>query len=374
MSRPSSNSLVLIAICIGTLFIATRSGAFANDTVCPESAGPSPAVSSEIIHEATIDNGLLFLDGEFLPRPYRICATSAGTSVNGRAVNSPLPPLDEEDEHPDRESSRRRPGWRWGRMPLRGREAGWASRRTAETLEQMLANDAIVVGFANQELTIIQQLSKQCDFLQMLLAPDPSSKAFQTLIADRATESARARWKEWILGFTSSDEFRSLAEQKIAFVDDIEARNSRASQAMLRAQAMAYPLTVFGMVLGVLALGHLLRTAPKPGSEPNSMRPDVIRATWVTLGLIAVMSACDLGWTILASSAGQMRELNPLGSRLIEHPHSLIAFKAALTMIGCGILGALRCDSRAQLVSWWLCLVSAVLTFRWVMFHSLFLG
>jgi len=69
-----------------------------------------------------------------------------------------------------------------------------------------------------------------------------------------------------------------------------------------------------------------------------------------------------------------MRELNPLASRLISDPEALVAFKVVATLLGCGVLFALRRHSRAQLASWWMCLVCTMLTFRWLMFNSMFIA
>jgi hypothetical protein len=48
---------------------------------------------------------------------------------------------------------------------------------------------------------------------------------------------------------------------------------------------------------------------------------------------VVALSLLDLVWTLLVSQAGTMRELNPVGGRLIDAPAKLIAFKVART--GC---------------------------------------
>lgn len=67
-----------------------------------------------------------------------------------------------------------------------------------------------------------------------------------------------------------------------------------------------------------------------------------------------------------------MRELNPLGSRLIDDPVQLSAFKIATTLLCCTLLYALRGHATARTAAWWLCLVCTVLTFRWLVANSLF--
>ncbi len=76
-----------------------------------------------------------------------------------------------------------------------------------------------------------------------------------------------------------------------------------------------------------------------------------------SLILVVALSLLDLVWTLLASQAGTMRELNPVGGRLIDDPAKLIAFKVAMTGLAAGLIFKLRYYRRAQLASWWACLI-----------------
>ena len=58
---------------------------------------------------------------------------------------------------------------------------------------------------------------------------------------------------------------------------------------------------------------------------------------------VVALSLLDLVWKLLVSQAGTMRELNPVGGRLIDAPAKLIAFKVART--GC------RPDLHASILS-----------------------
>jgi hypothetical protein len=75
---------------------------------------------------------------------------------------------------------------------------------------------------------------------------------------------------------------------------------------------------------------------------------------------------------LLASQAGVMHELNPLGAKLVNSPTALIAFKGAATFVAASLLASLRYHRRAQLAAWWLCLVCALVTCRWLVFNSMF--
>jgi hypothetical protein len=107
--------------------------------------------------------------------------------------------------------------------------------------------------------------------------------------------------------------------------------------------------------------------------KPSRRRAALCRATIVSLALIAAFSGLDLVWTLLASGAGQMTELNPIGSHLLRNPLHLSLFKITATVVSCGLLMYLRQHQRAQLATWWMCLVCTVLTFRWLVLNSMFI-
>lgn len=142
-------------------------------------------------------------------------------------------------------------------------------------------------------------------------------------------------------------------------------RNQIAAQARL--DNAGYPLTVLGMLIGAIGLGHSLRWSADRG-EPNSQ--EAIGFFKKGLLLIAAMSVLDLTWTILMSQAGQMRETNPIAANLISSPWQLVAFKFLVTAGACGILYSLRSHQAVQKATWWMCIVCILLTFRWVMMSS----
>jgi hypothetical protein len=75
----------------------------------------------------------------------------------------------------------------------------------------------------------------------------------------------------------------------------------------------------------------------------------------------------------MAASTGQLRELNPIGSHLVENPRHLAGFKIAITVAAIGVLWLLRRHKRAQLAAWWICLLLTLVTIRWLAFSSMFL-
>ena len=159
-------------------------------------------------------------------------------------------------------------------------------------------------------------------------------------------------------------------------IDAIESVNLAANSAVRWVDATAYPLTVLGMVVVVLSAGHLLSHRPTldVASEEAKLSPETSRAVFRSVVLICLLSGLDLVWTLLVSRTGSMRELNPLGSRLIENPTHLILFKSIATFVSVGLLFFLRRFSFARLASWWACLVCTLLAVRWLTFNSMFVS
>ena len=254
--------------------------------------------------------------------------------------------------------------------------ASSATRGTANRIADFLHLEAAIIAFPDHRPVFVESPSDQYEFFLALLNPAPPSEAVPAFLESHGFEAEQDLWEGWFSRLTMTEELQARAEAIVESVAAAEARNVSEIQAYQRLHTFAYPLTVLGMVLGVLALGHLLKSFPDIDSaqEGNLLPPDVLRATAVSLGLMIALSLFDLTWTILASQAGQMRELNPLGSQLISDPNLLIGFKFIATLLGCGILFALRRHQRARQACWWLCLVCTVLTFRWVMFNSMFVA
>ena len=181
------------------------------------------------------------------------------------------------------------------------------------------------------------------------------------------------RWNDLMHAFVPDADFQSRVDAVTADYRAAQVLNTRQSMALLWSQRIAYPLTVVALILVVLAVGHLMANAQVTFAtvdqpvEPKFVRGVVHRS----LAILAAMSAIDLIWTILASQNGSMRELNPIGSRMIEDPSNLIAFKIVVTAISIGLLYRLRDLPLTRKASWWCCLVLTLLTVRWLTFHSM---
>src|SRR5690606_31604564 len=230
-------------------------------------------------------------------------------------------------------------------------------------IREHLEDNVAIVAFTDQRLQVLT--SAQSYFLlKLLVEKDVPPKVIAEVKGIPDGPHAAAVWDQWRQEFQPTAALRRQAEPIITEYETAEAENLAQIAAVRRFDAVAYPLTLLGMLLSVVAFGHLLMSLPnsremREGTSDGSVgiSRDVVRATMISVFLVAALSSLDLVWTLLASQAGQMLELNPIASHFINDPLSLIAFKAAATLLGCGLLFGLRRHSRAQLASWWMCLV-----------------
>lgn len=384
-----------VPVLIAVLFNVNR--ASGQDVGRPESP-------DEEAVEARAETGYVILDGAYLAPPYVIRSTSQELTINGRTVRSPLPAA----RWPAWGGWRKAPGGEgfgaggFGRgrgfggarsgmsrsdegspAPSRsGERPGGAARGPARWMSpawrvvRRLENEAILVAFEGQTAVFLDPGPQQEQFFEAVHARDPECEAFRSLVQALPGDADREVWSKWLAEIEQSNELWQRIDEVVRASAVRLVANESQIAATQRIQGLAYPLTVAGMVLGVLALGHLLRSFPQTPDEAESARARAgfVRATVISLALVVALSALDLVWTLLAAQAGQIRELNPLGSQWIDDPQALLAFKTAATLVGCGLLLTLRRHHLAQLAAWWLCLLCTVLTFRWVVFNSMFVA
>src|SRR4029079_13988584 len=136
---------------------------------------------------------------------------------------------------------------------------------------------------------------------------------------------------------------------------------------------LIYPLEVSGMVLSVVALGHLLGGRPHAGKPTRRLDPSpaLIQALNWSLFFATAFSLLDLAWTIVTVNTNDTRELNPIGSRLIHDPLRLAPVKASVTIACPAHIWVLRKHKRAQIAAWRICLVLTLVTCRWLMVNAL---
>jgi hypothetical protein len=301
--------------------------------------------------------GMLFVNGQFVPSPCQLRVRDQSLYVNDLPVTSRL--VDSDDERPFR---RPRPGGQ--------------ARRVGNEIASLLSARQIVVALEGQPLVAVHDLKSQCDLLCALGAKAPDRVQPVASLQYLPPGIDEAAWDQWIAAFVPTEDFQKRAGELIAFYNEMQRASDATIAANRRLHEFSYPLSVLGMIGAVLGFGHLLSHRPPVGAQrlATDASPLAMRMVIYSLGLVVLFSGLDLAWTILAHQAGQMLELNPLGSRLVEDPLKLIAFKVGATGMAVGLLFCLRKYCQAQLAAWWICLVLTLLTARWLTLNSMFIA
>ena len=232
-----------------------------------------------------------------------------------------------------------------------------------------LGTAQVVVVLEGQPLVVVSVPHDQIDVLRKLARLEAVAVRPVGIGERLPPDLDRSVWDRWLADFKPTPEFVARARERIELYERTEREAHAAAAATRRLNDWSYPLSLVGMVAAVLGFGHLLSHRPPVGARSLDIDATPLALgvlTW-SLVLVVLYSALDLTWTILAFQAGQMRELNPLGSHFIGDPLQLIAFKAGATAISVGLLFCLRKYCKAQLAAWWICLILTLLTARWLM-------
>jgi len=314
--------------------------------------------------EVTVREGYLFVEGEYRSPPYHLRATEQGLLLDGKPIPCELPRL----------------GAGFGAMgpgvalgtggALRGAEMLW--RRMLFEIEQHLMHRCAVLLFEGQPALVFDS-GATYDLLASLTRVEGRSLRLVSLEQRLPPEFDRTVWDAWITHYEPPAELRERAAVLIRLFDMAEQDLQEQMRRTQWKESLAYPLTVLGMILTVLATGHLLGGRPHAGKPTSGMdtSPEMIRALEWSLFFAVALSVFDLAWTILAADGGLMQELNPLGRHLIEDPRQLAGFKMGATLPAVGVLWLLRRYKRAQVAAWWVCFVLTIVAFRWLTFHSI---
>ena len=315
--------------------------------------------SKGFANEPTPACGFLFLDGKYVPQPYRIEKRDGDVMIPG--------------------SNHSLMAYLQASPASKSHLAGRNRRHLEEALQQICKQDhaskTLVALFCDAPPIVLSNPSEVTDVLSLLTENGDFERAKEFRPGFLPADFPSERWYRWIQEFCCTAEFASLARSYITRVDQVE-KDSRFSITTLRyAENSLYPLSVLGMLAVVLSFGHLLSTHPSADCEKHSqsLSPATNRIICRTLILVFVLSALDLLWTILAIRTGSMREVNPLGNRFIDDPLSLTLFKASATAMAVCLLYALRHHLLARKAAWWVCLVCTLVAARWVTFNSMFI-
>lgn len=329
-------------------------------------ATPASA-SDEAAVQRTVNNGLVFINGTYIESPYTIEAALDAVRLNG---------VDLKPEQLSRPAfgGNRGPWWLSGggdpKMAVRFQRM--AVQRAAMGVAASLESGSIVVIFDQQKASFISGGGQEFYFYDALLAEDPSPQQVENFVRLAGGDEQMEIWKEWLFSFQVPEQLRQLIEPERDRIDQITQAGLDRTAAIVRLDQLNYPLTIIAMVLGVMTFGHLLKWKSRDlavGSDSDPP-PETIRHAEIALLFMCSMAVVDLAWTILASQAGVMKEVNPMAAHLLGSPILLVAFKIAATLVGAGILFGFRRQRIVREATWWACLICVLVTFRWVMFDS----
>ncbi|MHC4875198.1 MAG: DUF5658 family protein [Planctomycetota bacterium] len=372
-----------------------KTGNLSEGVTSDSSSAVKPYFQSEPLEDA-----ILIVNGRYIPTPLTVTSNGEDVLVNGQAL--PLAPnaldhwLDagepfEFEDGSMRRNRRRRSGRGFSR---RGRsDSSWRSEEdmfapplrdrsvtqpdpcsAARTVAEVLSvRNSLCLVMSDKPLICIRLSAYGVELLQALQSNGAKTEPTGFALS-RVPGWSRSTVAEWIQRFDTSPAFDQLVTQKIEFFRDVELRNRSQSEAVARLQQLAYPMSIAGLLLSVMACGHLISNKPpsRSASQGDVLSSESLKIVTRSLWLVGALSLLDLAWTILASQANQMTELNPFASGLIKDPVLLALFKFAMTGTAVGLLLVLRRHRVAQTASWWACLILTLLTMRWLTFNSMF--
>ncbi|MEZ6126269.1 MAG: DUF5658 family protein [Planctomycetaceae bacterium] len=299
--------------------------------------------------------GYLFVDGQYVKRPYQFVRSGETIEVNGIALDGP--------------------GLSIGRERRRHSEDSFQhsgpARRSWKRIADSLSNGELVVFVTDRPLITVQRID-----IPEVASALMSLESHETLPSCLVDELTEEQWRSWKESFVPVEDFRLRVEAEVARRDALEAQNNSSILAVHRLNTWSYPLSIVGMLAVVLAMGHLLSHRPieEPGPAGARTSSQVTVVVGRSLLLVAFLSLLDLVWTILTAQAGVIREVNPVARNLISDPMQLMMLKVGATTLAITLLYTLRRHAIAQSASWWSCLVCTLLTARWLTFTSMFIS
>ena len=335
-----------------SLLLTTQANLCLGETraVSQESAGQSVRAMTKHTVDKKVTEGFLFVENRYVSLPYRVGFDENNVFINDIPLDSVvLKNLVTEKSLQN------------GRWLQQGFRRLYLHLTTGGTL--VLYGDAPVLLLANSESSNLLKTLIHNSALESL--------ANTGLAGDIQLPGERSYWKRFADGFECPQELRVRVGEVLEKERAVEERNLAEIAARKLLSSSSYPLTIFGMLLVVIAFGNLLSNEA-PLDIQSSESPVMDRRVKIFLMLIAAFSVLDLIWTLLASRANALTELNPIGSQLIHNPIGLLAFKTLVTVGVIGILFVLRGHRVAQRGAWWACLICTLVTVRWLTFNSMF--
>jgi hypothetical protein len=252
---------------------------------------------------------------------------------------------------------------------------GMSTVRTARAVASWLdTGRSVTVAFTGQRPITLTMTDGGLELLTALQTGGKDRNALDTVLKRLSSDGDAEAYLAWISSFQSTPAFHDLVVANTEFITRATENNVRQTAAVDRLRTMSYPMSILGLLLSVFAFGHVVSNKPPTRFAPvtDELSPEIRLMVNRCLLLVVALSLLDLIWTILASQANQMTELNPLGREFIQNAALLGAFKFVMTGVGVGLLFALKQHRIAQTAAWWACMILTLLTMRWLTFNSMF--
>ena len=322
----------------------------------------------------SMDQGFLFVDGQYVPRPYEFRREGDAYFVNETNIATLGIDLSRYEEEAKARQERQ------GRKMRRGkaRDPRDPMAKFHSDLHYALRASDTVLLVSGLPPVWYEDTKAGGDLLRVLVDKEKRADAstsvpdWRPVLPLKPTDKQRAaeHLSQWLAAFQPSSAFLADATAHLEVLNSAQAANDKASAATLRLATFGYPLTILMMILVVFAFGHLLSHRPNTDEWSDQLSAPFNRS----LMLIGGLSAVDLVWTLLVSQAGAMHELNPIGSQMIGDPLQLVVFKVLVTAAAVGLLYFCRHVPLARQASWWSCLVLTLVAARWLVFNSMFIS
>lgn len=200
-----------------------------------------------------IHTGYVFVNGQYVQTPYRIEFSESDVSINEETLD--LSAFE---------------GWKNEKKQRNGvaRSHGQQVRRN---LRDLLDSDGSLIVFDGQPIHAFHGNSSY--ELLRVLANVEARKAFndgeRKWLPSGIDKSA---WSTWISRFECPAELAERASDMLTRIADAEKTNDFQLSARRTLEGSAYPLTVVGMLLVVMAFGNLLSFKPDPEGESPETR------------------------------------------------------------------------------------------------------
>ncbi|HTN75720.1 MAG TPA: hypothetical protein VL096_10760, partial [Pirellulaceae bacterium] len=263
----------------------------------PQQGEPSRPDDRGADHQDAVHTGFVFVDGNYIEAPYEVRETPGGATINGHAIvmQRQNPPRERErngrqpqamnasfiqtaaweNEAPAEQPERRGPPPEWsgrrrpvgpGFGPQRGREP-----QPGNYLRDELSGNAVVVVFGSQPAVTLQQRVAE-NFLKYLADPQEHVDKLNVVLAALPPHANREQWQQWLAAYAAPAALATRLDATVSEIERTEVANAWTVTANRRLHNWAYPMTMFGMVMSVLSLGHLLKSPPKNADEQVDQR------------------------------------------------------------------------------------------------------